>query len=318
MAARGRTDTLIPLIVVIGPTASGKSDLVNKLARDHTGEVVNADSRQVYTDFSIGTNKELGQWINYENRQRYVVDGIVYHLIDFVFPEANFSVYEYQKRAHSAILEIVKRGKVPLLSGGTGMYIDAVVDNWMLSKDSYDETLRKELSGKSNIELLRRLESSDLASAKKIDPHNKSRLIRAVEILELTGAPKGSAPKVGPQLYESLKIGISVDREKLYAKINSRVDVMIERGLIEEVEDLSKRYSKALPVFFSIGYKEILDYLAGDITKDKAIESIKTNTRRYAKRQMTWWRRDKKIIWCDSQQEAERFVRQFLDESSGA
>ena len=302
----------IPLVIVLGPTASGKSFWVNAFAKKYNGEVVSADSRQVYKQFSIGTNKEKGVWEKRDISFVYTVDEVLYHLIDFVAPEANFSVFEYQKKAHQAINEVHSRGNIPFLSGGTGMYIDAVVDNWELSKDSFDSALRKELESKTNIELIKRLEKSDPEGAVTIDVHNTARLIRAIEIAELTGTPKGERPKKGEALYEVLKIGVQKERDALYDRINERVDEMFEEGLVEEVEELSKNYSKDLPVFLSIGYKEVMLYLEKEISLDKARELIKQNTRRYAKRQMTWWRRDKNILWCATREEADEKISAFL------
>lgn len=311
-ASRGvTTKKLVPLAVVLGPTASGKSDWVNSFAHKFNGEVVSADSRQVFKDFSIGTNKEKGKWKKRENKPQYVVDGIDYHLIDFVSPKAYFNVYEYQKKAQKTIQDIHKRGHLPFISGGTGMYIDAVVDNWELIEESYDEGLRKELSGKSNIELLKRLQVSDPQGAKKIDMHNTARLIRAIEIIELTGKKKANEVTKAGSLYTTIKIGISKEREELYRHINKRVELMFEEGLLEEVQRLQKVYETSLPVFYSIGYKELVLYLNGESTLEEAKDKIKQNTRHYAKRQMTWWRRDKTVIWCKTKKEAEQKIREF-------
>ena len=306
------TNTLIPLIVILGPTACGKSDWVNSFAKKYSGEVVSADSRQVYKDFSIGTNKERGIWKKQQNKRVYRVDGVSYHLIDFVSPKAYFSVYEYRQKAHDAIKDIYARGYLPFMAGGTGMYIDAVVDNWKLTKRSHDPILRKELKGKSNIELLHRLKENDPETAARIDVHNAMRLIRAIEIVELTGRKKGKAPEIGKDLYTTLKIGIDMDREKLYEKINKRVNLMMKEGLVDEVRKLYTTYDKNLPVFFSIGYREIIDHFEGRLSLPEAKEAIKQYTRHYAKRQMTWWRKDKRIHWCGTKREAERLIRDFV------
>jgi len=303
---------LIPLLVVLGPTASGKTMWVNYLAKKFKGEVITADSRQVYKYFSIGTNKVKGIWQKDTSSPRYIVGGVTYHMVDFVSPKSDFSVYEYQKKAEKIIAEIHERGFLPCLSGGTGMYVDAVVQNWQLAKKSYSKRLRDELSAKPTIELLRRLEKIDPTAAKRIDMHNRARLIRAVEINELTGVNIKTRPSQGKKLYRTLKIGITIARDKLYKKIDRRVDQMFHDGFLREVQKLYARYPKELIVFFSIGYKELIDYIEGSVSLSEAQESIKKNTRRYAKRQLTWWRRDKEIYWCNTKTEAEALVKAFL------
>lgn len=307
-------NNLIPLIIVLGPTASGKSEWVYHLAKKYNGEMVSADSRQVYKYLNIGTNKDIGVWKKDKyNKPYYEVKGIKSHLIDFLDPAKSFSVYEYQKEAIKIIKDIAQRGRQPFLAGGTGFYIDAVVQNWELAPKSFDETLRRELSQKSNIELWKALEECDSETAKRVDKHNKIRLIRALEIYYLTGEKRGIKPKAGESLFNALKIGVQVPREELYEKINRRVDEMFEEGLVKEVEALRKKYDNNLSVFRSIGYRQFFSYLDGEISEEETKELIKQDTRKYARRQMTWWRRDESIKWCDDYKKAEELAKEFVN-----
>ncbi len=293
------------LIVILGPTASGKSVLAVELAKKFKGEIVSADSRQIYREMDIGTAKVISK-----------KEGVSYHLIDIINPDQEFTVAEYKKRAIKTIKNIQKCNKVPFLVGGTGLYIKAIVDNLKIPPVPPDKVLRNRLNKKSIRELIKKLKRLDPEAIVQFDIKDKRRLIRALEVCLLTKKPFSQQRLQGKPLFETLQIGLKVPRKKLYKRINERVDEMIEKGLIEEVKKLNKRYSWDLPSMSGIGYKQIGMYLHKEIDLERAIELIKRDTRRYARRQMTWFRQDKRIHWVKTKKEAEKLIKAFLDNHS--
>jgi len=289
-----------PLIVIVGPTASGKSRLAIELAGILGGEVVSADSMQVYKKMDIGTGKVMPA-------ERYDRQGnfIPHHLIDVVNPDEDFSVSIYQELAKKNIEEIYGRQKIPFLVGGTGLYIKSVIYAGRYNVPPTDLTIREEIRQKTatlnNEEIYGLLLDIDPIAAQKIHPHNRRRIIRALEVYELTGKPLSSWWKDDAgSSYKLLYIGLMCERQKLYARINKRVEEMFAKGFVEEVKNLlNEGYDPALPAFQALGYKEIVDYLQGksDLTTTKEI--IKKKTRRYAKRQLTWFSHDKNITWYE-------------------
>jgi tRNA dimethylallyltransferase len=310
------SNRLPKLIVILGPTASGKSKLALKLAKKINGEVVSADSRQIYGGMDIGTAKiEFTRTQEHKNTRTIfhpkTAEGIPHHMIDIVNPDEEYTLAQYKKQAIKVIKNIQKRGKMPFLVGGTGLYIQVIVDNLQIPKVPPNKALRSRLKNKSNEELLAKLKKLDPESTKQIDPHNKRRLIRAIEVCKVTGQAFSQQIKKGEPLFDVLQIGIKVPREELYKRINLRVEKMIRMGLVEEVKKLTKTYSFDLPSMSGIGYKEIIMYLQGKIGWDEAKELIKRNTRRYARRQMTWFRGDRRIKWVEGYKEGERLVKNF-------
>jgi tRNA dimethylallyltransferase len=302
------------IVVIVGPTASGKSDLAVKIARKFNGEIVSADSRQVYRSMDIGTAK-------YRTMRQY--------MIDIKNPDEDYTVAEYKKDALAAIRKILKRGKLPILAGGTGLYVKAVVDNLDIPAVAADEKLRRRLEEKAKKRgldyLFKKLVKLDPETAYIVDPKNPRRVIRALEIAIKTGRPFSTQRKVGRRLFNTLQIGIRISPEKLKARIGSRVDRMIKNGLIKEVKKLVKKYGwnqKALrrgsaQAFDAIGYREIIAYFKKQISLDEAVRLIKRNTWHYAKRQMTWFKKDKNIKWLKGCKGAEELVRKFLSENHG-
>ena len=292
------------LIVILGPTASGKTDLSIKLAKRYNGEVVSADSRQIYKGMDIGTAKPLE------------LENIDHWLLDIKNPNQNYTVAEYKKDAIKAIKNIQKRGKLAILVGGTGLYIKAVAENLDIPKIEANPLLRKKIekeAEKFGLDyVFQKLIKLDPEAAYIIDSKNPRRVIRALEITLLTKKPFSQQRKIGKPLFDVLEIGISVPNEKLKEKINSRVDEMIKNGLIEEVEKLVKKYDAGQQAFDAIGYREIIDFLNKKITLEQAAEAIKINTWHYAKRQMTWFKRDKKINWIKDFKKSEKLVKQFI------
>lgn len=284
----------IPLIVVAGPTASGKTRLAIDIAKEFNGEIVSADSMQIYKYMNIGTAKPTA-----EERAE-----CVHHLIDFVQPDEEFSVADYTEIAHKTISDICSRNKIPVMCGGTGLYINSVVNDVTFGEMDSDENLRKELQEiadrDGNGRLIEILSEFDLVSAKRLHENNVRRVIRAIEFYKLTGVPISEHQEMTKQRqsrYNPLMFCINHDREKLYNRINKRVDMMFEEGLVEEVKRMiDMGYTKELNSMKGIGYKELIDYFNGECSIDEAKETIKQSTRRYAKRQLTWFRRDDRII----------------------
>lgn len=370
--------TLPKLIIILGPTASGKTKLAIELAREFNGEIVSADSRQVYREMDIGTSKVKGSREPHGTTKKIVIlneakrseesqtklldsspldkleaqNDIKIHMVDIVNPDEEFTLAQYKEMALKIIKDIQKRGKLPFLVGGTGLYIQAIVDNLQIPKIAPNKALREKLEMLNLLKLLEMLKKIDPRAAEVIDTKNKRRLIRAIEV-SLSGKIFSSVKTKGEPLFDCIQIGIKIPKEKLDEKINKRVDEMIETGLVEEIKKLKEKYSCAtpkasarfaeasarracdIPSMSGIGYKEICQALeSGDSNHgtaqnsarnnaeklDKAIELIKRNTRRYSRRQMTWFRRDKRIHWIKfypeqnrkTGKETEKLIKEFL------
>ncbi|HHW55329.1 MAG: tRNA (adenosine(37)-N6)-dimethylallyltransferase MiaA [bacterium] len=284
----------IPLLVIVGPTAVGKTKTAIQVAHRLQGEVVSADSRQVYRYMDIGTAKP-----DWEERE-----GIPHHLIDIVNPDEEFSVADYQRLAQRVIRDIWERNKLPILAGGTGFYINAVIDNYNFSSTAVNREFRqrmRKLGEKyGGAYLLEKLRGVDPVAAERLHPNDLRRIIRALEVYEYTGRPisqwEREQDKESPYLLYIA--GLTMDRTSLYSLINERVERMIARGLVDEVRDLLARgYSPDLNSMQGLGYKEIIPYLEGKVSLEEAVEILQRNTRRFAKRQLTWFRRDRRINW---------------------
>lgn len=304
------------IIAVAGPTASGKSALALELCKRLDGELISLDSMQIYRGLDIGTAKPTKA----EQAE------VRHHMIDICEPTENFSAAEFAERAHKVIADVRSRGKKAVLCGGTGLYLDTVLGRLDFGEIESDEKLRGELiafAEKNGADALHeRLREIDPQAAEKIHPNNVRRVARAIEIYELTGKTKTEHDReaISDSPYESLIIGLDYDdREVLYSRINRRVDAMIEAGLEGEVRSLVSRglLSAESTAGQAIGYKEMLGYIAGDCSLGDAVEKIKLGTRRYAKRQLTWLRRNPDINWlypdrlCDFQSlvgEAEKII----------
>lgn len=284
----------IPLVVVAGATASGKTSLAIKLAKEFDGEVVSADSMQIYKYMDIGTAKPTKE----------EMEGIPHHLIDIVTPDVNFSVAEYAKLAHEAIFDITSRGKLPILTGGTGLYINSVVNDVEFEEAEQNEELRAELEALAQEQgaesLHRMLQEIDPVSAGKIHANNIKRVIRAIEVFKTTGERLSEHNEKSKEIisrYQPVMMEILWDREKLYERIDKRVDIMIEQGLEKETKKLYEMgYTKDLTSMQGIGYKEMFQYFDGVWTFDEAVDKIKQYSRNYAKRQNTWFKRDDRIV----------------------
>jgi tRNA dimethylallyltransferase len=284
------------LVVLIGPTAVGKTKLSIDLAKKFNGEIISGDSMQIYRTLDIGTAKITSTEMN----------GIPHHLIDIKDPTEPYSVAEFQQDVRRLIKEISNRGKTPFIVGGTGLYIQSVIYDYIFSDKGSDEEIRKKLEEqllKQGIHpLYEQLKCIDPASAEKIHPNNHRRVVRALEVYMTTGktiTDIQDEQEEGILLYDVVLIGLTMEREKLYERINHRVDIMMNEGLIDEVQALHKKGIRDVQSIQAIGYKEIYEYLDGLVTYEEAIENIKRNSRRYAKRQLTWFRNKMDVTWCD-------------------
>jgi tRNA dimethylallyltransferase len=295
------------IITIVAPTASGKTEMAIKLAKEYHGEIINADSRQIYCELNIGTAKPVGEWQIVDGVEAYFVDGVAHHLMDFISPDADFSVADFKDLAEQKIEEILSRGKLPILVGGTGLYVSAITDNLDIPRVPANKILREELEKLSLLDLQKRLKKIDPKTFTVIDQNNPRRLVRAVEVAETTGQSFFAQQKKGISKYDILALGITVDREELYRRIDVRVDEQIKNGLVEEVINLAKKYSWELPSMSSIGYRQIGYFLRGEMSLPEAVEILKRDTRRYAKRQITWFKRDKNIKWVKGEGEVEVF-----------
>ena len=288
----------IPIIVITGATASGKTSLSIELAKSLGGEIVSADSMQIYKYMDIGTAKPT-----IEEREN-----IPHHLLDIISPFESYSVADYVKDASCVVSDIYKRGKLPIVTGGTGLYVTSLVNDVDFDDTCDDPTLRDELFEIAKREgankLLEILSEFDEISAKELHPNNVRRIVRAIEFYKTTGKTISEhkyETKLKKSRFESIIFSISHDRGELYQRIEKRVDAMIEQGLTDEVKKLiDMGCSKKLQSMQAIGYKQLLDYFSGLSTFDEAIRIIKRDSRRYAKRQLTWIRRDDRVIYLDS------------------
>lgn len=284
------------LLVILGPTGVGKTQVSLKLADILDGEIVSFDSRQIYKFMDIGTAKPTK-----EERER-----VPHHLVDLISPDKRFTSADYGKKARDVINEIKGRDKQPIAVGGSGLYLKALIEGFFLgppADQKIRDRLQKEAQEQGEPHLYNRLKEVDPQSAERIHPHDLVRIIRALEVYELTGKCMTYWQQEGsyePFLMNFIKIGLTLDRKRLYQRINQRVEEMIARGLLDEVASLkNKGYSPELKAFKSVGYQELFAYLEGELDFSIAIEQIKLNTRHYAKRQLTWFRKDKEITWLD-------------------
>ena len=271
------------VIAVVGPTASGKTSFAVDLAQKIDGEIISADSRLVYKGFDIGTAKPT-----LEERK-----GIPHYMIDIVEPEVDYSAGLYAAEAKKIINDIHSRGKIPIVAGGTGLYINILLMNYDLPKVEPDYDLREKLRKEPDLHKI--VLELDAETAKTIDKNDRKKLIRAIEIVKSTGKPVPR--KINNSVYEVEWIGLNFPRDVLYDRINRRVDEMLENGLLDETKSLLEKHGRINNLLYTIGYQEMIQYLDGLLTLDVAVDKLKQNTRRYAKRQLTWFRKNPEIKW---------------------
>ena len=298
------------VIVICGPTASGKTALSIELAKKINGEIISCDSMQIYKDMDIGTAKPSQE----------EMQGIKHYLIDFVSPDTRYSVADFKKDAKLAIKKIIKNGKTPIIVGGTGLYIDSLIYEIDYHEIQFDETYRKNLEERVKKEGLEKLYNEakkiDPEAIKKISQNDKKRILRILEIYHTTGKTKTEQEIESRKKeveYDYKVFAIDWERNILYDRINQRVDNMIKQGLVEEVKELLKKYKTFPTAMQGLGYKEVVEFLNGKITKEEMIEKIKQETRRYAKRQLTWFRKNKQTIWLNGANEMQNNISIILE-----
>jgi len=282
------------VLVLVGPTAVGKSATALAMAEQLDCEIVSADSMQIYREMDIGTAKP-------SPAEQALVK---HHLIDVINPDQKFTVADYVELADTAIADILQRGKLPLITGGTGLYINALIDGFLFPDQGENPMLRAQLEEKAHhdpLALYQTLQEVDPKAAAKLHPNDLRRIIRALEVYYTRGQPISELQaKMGEQRkYTPVMIGLTRKRELLYQRIEQRVDQMVADGLVEEVKTLLQRYPSQPTALQAIGYKEIARFLHGELTLEEALALIKRETRRYAKRQWSWFRRDQRIVWYD-------------------
>lgn len=299
------------VIVICGPTASGKTALSIELAKKINGEIVSCDSMQIYKEMNIGTAKPTEQ----------EKEGIKHYMIDIVSPDERFSVADYKREAKIAIREILKKGKVPIVVGGTGLYLDSLIYEIEYPNIEFDEQYRKQLEMRANKEGLEKIYNE----AKKIDPiaiekisvNDRKRIIRILEIYKATGKNKTEQEKESRKNETEFNYkvyALSWKRDKLYERINQRVDMMLKDQLVKEVEQIYKKYNDFPTAMQGLGYKEVIQYLKSEISYEEMVEKIKMETRRYAKRQLTWFRKNKQTIWIDGENGIQSNIKIILEE----
>jgi len=283
------------MIAIVGPTAVGKSELALHLAQYFPLEIISADSRQVYRHMDIGTNKPSPA----------EMASVPHHVIDVVEPDEDFSLAMYHQLASEALKVIQQKGKLPLLVGGSGLYVWSLIEGWKIPQVPPDQKLRRQLESRAEQEdsqsLYQELQAIDSVAAAKINPSNIRRIVRALEIYHATGQPPSQLQRKKAPGFPILVIGLTQERRELYKMIDWRVDKMIQRGLVAEVEQLLKKgYSPSLPSMSGIGYKQIGQFLRGEMTLPEAIDKIKYETHRLARHQYAWFRlSDSRISWLD-------------------
>jgi tRNA dimethylallyltransferase len=289
------------LIIILGPTASGKTELSIKLAKDFNGEIVSADSRQIYRKMNIGTAKATLKEI----------EKIPHHLINIIQLNESFNVAIFKELAIKKIKEIREKNKLPFLVGGTGLYIKSIVDNMNFPKVPPQKELRKKLEEKEIKELFQIYKKLDPEGSKNIQKDNKRRLIRAIEVSKITGKPFWKQRNRGEQKFNTLQLGIELSKEQIRERIEKRVKKMIKLGLEKEAKNLIKKYSW-VPPLQTIGYQEWKEYFEGKINKKEVKEKIIIHTNQFYKRQMTWFKKNKEINWIDNYKEAKKLIKEFI------
>ena len=300
------------VVVIVGPTASGKTALSIELAKKINGEVISSDSMQIYKDMDIGTAKVTKE----------EAEEIKHYLVDCVSPDERYTVSDFKKDAEKAIEEILAKGKIPIVVGGTGLYVNSLIYGIEYQDMNFDEKYRNELMEKAETEeglkeLWNEANKIDPEAMIKISPNDKKRIVRVLEIFKATGKTKTEQEILSRQngvKYDYKVFGITMERGKLYSRINLRVDLMIEKGLEEEVRNLVNKYTKFPTAMQGLGYKEVVEYFEGILTHEEMIDKIKQESRRYAKRQLTWFRKNKEIIWLDSSDDIQNNINIILGE----
>ncbi len=310
------TNNLPLLIVILGPTASGKTDLAVDCAKEFHGEIVNADSRQIYKEIDIASAKpkltKTDKLINQETEKLYL--DIPHHLFNIVKPNEDFNVTHFQARAFQTIDDVLARKKLPFLVGGTGLWISAVVDNFTIPNVPPNEEVQtRDRAHLTTQQLYEEMVAKDPDVAAFINAHNRRRIMRALEVMKATGKPFSAQRKKNEPRYRTLLLGLTLPMETLEKRIALRVDTMMRDGLLDESKHLLEIYDHHLPALSSINLREWKNYFNRKQTLPETLALIRLHNRQYAKRQMTWFKKDKRICWIKNKDEAENLIKTFLD-----
>jgi len=301
------------VVFVVGPTSSGKTALGIRLVKEFGGEIINADARQIYRDLTIGTGKPAGKRTKWKGHTTYLVGGVPHFLMDFLPPDKTYSAAQWREAALRAVKGMAKREALPIVVGGTGLYISSLIDNYHFPAVAAQPALRSAYEEKPLDELVRLLLTIDPGAAGVVDLKNKRRVIRALEVVTYTGKKFSELRTQGEPLVDAFQVGIRFEKDELFRRIDRSIDNMVEEGLIDEVRSLLRRgYKASLPSLSAIGYQDVARYLTGEITQDDAIALIKRRTHQYTKRQWTWFKRDPRIRWAKSEDEAVEMVGEWL------
>lgn len=308
------------IVCVVGPTSSGKTALGIRLAKKFHGEIINADSRQIYKNFDIGTGKPVGKRGVYEGHRAFLVENVPHYLMDFLPPHQQFSVVEWREKAVEAIRGILKRHHLPIVVGGTGLYTSALIDNFDFPKVKPNMALRTAFAEKPLHDLVKLLLKIDPTAAQVLDLKNPRRIIRALEVATFTGKPFTEQKRLARPQFDAFQIGIRWSRSELYARIDAAIEEMARRGWCDEIlTHLKQGIAENAPAMSSIGYQEMLKCVNPDLRvvrelslQREAIEATKRAVHRYAKRQETWFKRDIRIRWAKNETEAVTMVKEWL------
>lgn len=298
------------LVIIAGPTASGKTSLSIEIAKRFNGEIISADSMQVYKYMDVGTAKI----------KEFEMEGVPHYMIDEVTPESEFSVALFREKAGKYIDDITSRGKLPIVVGGTGLYINSLTYALDFSDGCDDREYRQYLEGladeKGNEFIHAMLKEVDIESYERLFPNDLKRVIRALEVYKKTGKTISQIQRESREKdieYNLSYIALTMERESLYQRINKRVDIMMEKGLVDEVKSLLESgYTREMTSMQAIGYKEVIDYLDGKLTLNEVVDIVKQSSRKYAKRQLTWFRKDKRVKWFETDKESECLVENII------
>lgn len=306
-------ERLPKVLCIVGPTSSGKTSLSLQLAKRFDGEIVNADARQIYRGFDIGTGKPKGEWQMHEGQSVYMVEGVPHHLIDYLAPTDVSTVAEWKVAATKVIQGIAARGHLPIVVGGTGMYVQSLVDNFELPAVPPQPALRTRMEKMSLSELVAELKEVDSESAAFVDLQNPRRVMRAIEVARVTGRSFGELRRKQAAVIDPLFLGLQHAPEILRERINSTIEKMLTAGWIEEVQELhAQGIPWGAPAMTSLGYREIGSFLRGEYSKEQMIQKIQIYTWQYARRQMTWFRKETRIHWLSDPSEAEEIVQAWI------